>query len=68
MYYIIESHKLKDETNPIAINAKEDLTLAKMLFHQILASALANDKVISTMALIIDEAGNTVKKEYNIKE
>ncbi len=68
MYYVLESSILKDDTNPIAVSTKDNLETAKMSFHQILASALANDNVTSVLAMIFDEAGNTVKKEYDVKE
>lgn len=63
MYYLIE---ITNTNSGIAktITEKNSLNLATMNLHQVLASAMANENVVSCMCMIIDAIGTIKRYEY----
>ena len=62
-YFLTEISFLNDDTTAQAISAIDDITNAEMRYHQTLASAMANPKVLSMLCLIMDENGYTIRQE-----
>lgn len=64
VFYVIEI--ITDVNDGIARNITPvyDYDNARMLFHQILASAYANTQVVKdALVMIVDDHGNTINKE-----
>lgn len=56
-YFVLEVSTTDYETYAKGVTEKDDLYEAKMLFHQIMASAYANPSVLYAMAIVINEYG-----------
>lgn len=61
-YYVIETEIAKGK-RASAITEKETRDESKMLFHQILASAYANQDVTYALVIVADENGIIYEKE-----
>lgn len=63
MFYIIQ---IVNTTEGVAkaITEQSTLDLAKMEFHQILASAMANENVSEALAMVISSSGAVYANEY----
>lgn len=55
-YFVLEIATVNGATAK-AVTEKATLDEAKMLFHQIMASAYANDKVTYSLCMIINDKG-----------
>lgn len=66
MFYVFETETVKGQ-QAIATTKKESREEAKMLFHQILASAYANENLTDALVIILDENGMPVAQEKIIK-
>ena len=64
MFLVIES-SIDSNGQANAITVKEDFNEARMLFHQIRATALANPAVTYNLAQVIDETGREYLTEYH---
>lgn len=64
MYFVIES-SIANNAQANAITVKETFDEARMVFHQIRASALANPEVTYNLAQVIDETGKVYQTEYH---
>ena len=66
MFFVIES-SIANNQMANAITVKETLDEARMLYHQIRSSALANPEVTYNLAHVIDETGRFCEKlsEYH---
>lgn len=64
-YFVIEAASVNHGTIAKAITEKDTLDEAKMLFHQVRASALANPELTYSLCEIIDEAGGVYNKEWS---
>ena len=62
-FYVEEVVKIKDQATAAAVTVKEDEREARMLFHQILASAYANKNLESVMVQITNEYGGNIELE-----
>ena len=67
MNYFIEITNLKDGTTPMAIYSKDSYEAAQMQFHQTLASAMANENVLSCLVTIMGGTGVVSKQEYYVR-
>ena len=63
MNYLVVESAIVDGAQPSAVTVKDDLNEAKMLFHQIRASQLANEKVSYGVAAILDSFGHSLIQE-----
>ena len=63
-YFVIES-SITNNVMANAVTAKDDLNEARMVFHQIRGSALANPEVTYNLAQVIDETGRVHLTEYH---
>ena len=64
-YFVIETASVNHGAIAKAITEKDTLDEAKMLFHQVRASALANPDVTYSLCEVIDEAGGVYSKEWS---
>ena len=62
-FYVMEAIKIKNNNTAAAVTVKEDEKEARMLFHQILASAYANDNLESVVVDITNQYGGRVDVE-----
>lgn len=63
-YYVLQATREKEqETDAIAVTQKDNEKEARMLFHQILASAYANENLEFLMAQITNEWNGIVDSE-----
>lgn len=62
-YYLIEIADTKDGVAK-AITEKVSMDDAQMVYHQTIASAMANTKVNSSLVMIIDGKGSTKAVNY----
>lgn len=51
-----------------AITEKEDINTARMVYHQTMASAMANPAVNAMTVVVLSEAGNTVIQDYWVRQ
>lgn len=65
MYYVVEVSTTENGTAK-AVTEKETLDGAKMLFHQVMASIMANNKVESGLCVVLDANGSTILSERHI--
>ena len=63
-FYLIEISNLKDGTEPKAVWAKDNYDTAQMQYHQTLASAMANQNVVSCLCQIIDGKGKVYMSQF----
>lgn len=64
MFYVMES-AIVNEQQANMIHVKESINEARMVFHQVRASQLANDNVTYGIAMVIDEEGRVYESEYH---
>jgi len=64
MFFLIDITTTKDGQIAKALWDYPDLDTAVMNFHQSIASAMANENVVSFLRQIIDEAGITYRQEH----
>lgn len=64
MYFVIES-SIANNAQANAITVKDTLNEARMVFHQVRASALANPAVTYNLTQVIDETGRVYDTEYH---
>ncbi|MCR5621402.1 MAG: hypothetical protein K6G18_06055 [Treponema sp.] len=62
MYFILES-AVANGARASAVTAKENFNDARMLFHQVRASALANKDVTEAIAVVLDDAGTVIERD-----
>lgn len=62
-YNVFEKVTISGQT-ATAVTVKTDLKEAKELFHQILASAYANEGLDKALAMVINDIGGVEVKEY----
>lgn len=62
-FYVMEAIKIKNENTATAVTVKEAEKEARMLFHQILAAAYANDNLESAVCEITNDFGGRVDIE-----
>ena len=63
-YYVLQATREREqEIDAIAVTQKDNEKEARMLFHQILASAYANENLEFLMAQITNEWGGVVDSE-----
>lgn len=60
-YYVFETEKVSG-SQAFLVTPKDKYEEACMLYHQILASAYANQNLTYALVMIIDEQGNTIDK------
>lgn len=63
-YFILESSVVNGQMAN-GVTVKDDINSARMVFHQIRASQLANSKVTYGFAIAIDEESNVIEKEMH---
>ena len=63
-YFILESSVVNGQMAN-AVTVKDDINSARMVFHQIRASQLANSEVTYGFAIAIDEESNVIEKELH---
>lgn len=66
-FYTVEIMVMKDGTSPVAIYLRTDFMNAQMAMYQTLASAMANENVMTCTVMIVDSAGQTHKSEYFVR-
>ena len=64
VYYVLES-AVADGARSKAVHVKETYDGARMLFHQVRASALANANVTYSLAMVIGENGEVFDREWH---
>lgn len=64
LFYVFES-AIADGKQTNGVTVKDDLGKARMLFHQVRASQLANDKVTYGTAMVIDEESHVLDREFH---
>jgi hypothetical protein len=64
-YYVIESYTTDGTTFANAITTKDTYDEAVMVFHQVRASALANDSVKYNLTMVIDQSGAVIRLEHD---
>lgn len=62
-YYVLEAVKIKNQNTAVAVTIKTDEKEAKMVFHQILASAYANSDLENVVVEITNSYGGRVDVE-----
>ena len=63
-YYFIGIQKTTDDRYAIENQAFDDLDQAEVVYHKKIASYIAEPKIKSCLAEVIDEIGNVMYKEY----
>lgn len=63
-YFVFES-AIAAGKQANGVTVKDDLGKARMQFHQVRASQLANDKVTYGMAMVIDEESHVLEREFH---
>lgn len=61
---LLESQTLKDGTKPLAVRHADDIENAYSQLHQIMASAYANENVVTCLAQVMNENGTIAKTEW----
>ena len=66
-YFVVEITVLQDGNTASAVTPKPNFREALMLYHSVMASALANSNVVHCTCVILDEGGNLqdVSKNYD---
>ena len=66
MLYLVE---IANTTGGIAksITEQPDIDTARMVYHQTMASAMANPAVITMTVVVLTDAGNTVIQDYWVR-
>ena len=64
VYYVLES-AVADGARAKAVHVKETYDGARMLFHQVRASALADANVSYSLAMVIGENGEVFDREWH---
>ena len=67
-YYFISIQKTTEDKYAIENQAFDDLDQAEIIYHKKIASYIAEPKIKSCLAEVIDEIGNVMCKEYWIDE
>lgn len=62
-YYVLEAVKIENQNTAASVTVKEDEREARMLFHQILSSAYANDNLENVVVEITNSYGGRVDIE-----
>lgn len=62
-FYVLEAVKIEDVDTAAGVTIKPEEKEARMLFHQILASAYANDKLENVVVEIVNSFGGRVDIE-----
>ena len=62
-FYVLEAVKIKNQNTAVAVTIKTDEKEAKMVFHQILATAYANPDLENGVVEIINSYGGRVDVE-----
>lgn len=62
-FYVMEAIKIKDQNTAVNVTVKNEEKEAKMLFHQILASAYANKDLENVVVEITNSYGGKVDVE-----
>lgn len=65
MKYFVYEVSVADGAMATQITPKDNYNEARMLWHQIRASQLANNKVTYGLAMIVDETGRKYESEYH---
>lgn len=63
MYYVLESAEMADGSNPRGLFGYDTVEGATIHYHQAIASMMVNEQVSKTLAMVLDEEGNTILKE-----
>ena len=63
-YYFISIQKTTEDKYAIENQAFDDLDQAEVVYHKKIASYIAEPKIKSCLAEVIDEIGNVMYKEY----
>ena len=63
-YYFISIQKTTEDKYAIENQAFDDLDQAEVVYHKKIASYIAEPKIKSCLAEVIDEIGNVIYKEY----
>ena len=63
-YYFISIQKTTEDKYAIENQAFDDLNQAEVVYHKKIASYIAEPKIKSCLAEVIDEIGNVMYKEY----
>ena len=63
-YYFISIQKTTEDKYAIENQAFDDLDQAEVVYHKKIASYIAEPKIKSFLAEVIDEIGNVMYKEY----
>lgn len=61
---LLQSQTLKDGTKPLAVTRVDDPDNAYGQLHQIMASAYANENVVTCLAQVMNENGTIAKTEW----
>lgn len=62
-FYVTEAIRIKNADTAVAVTVKEDEKDARMLFHQILSAAYANEDLENAVVEITNEYGGRVDVE-----
>ena len=62
-FYVMEAIKIADQNTATNVTVKNEEREAKMLFHQILSSAYANENLESVVCEITNQYGGRVDVE-----
>lgn len=62
-YYVTSIVRIKGSQSAISTEEKDDIKKARMVFHQTMAAAYANDDLEYAQAYIRNEAGGTDLEE-----
>lgn len=62
-FYVMEAVKIENQDTAAAVTIKTEEKEARMLFHQVLASAYANDKLENVVVEITNSFGGRVDVE-----
>lgn len=67
MLYLVE---IANSTSGIAkaISEQPDIDTARMVYHQTMASAMANPAVNAMTVVVLSEAGNNVIQDYWVRK
>ena len=64
MFLFLVSQKLNDESTPLAVTKADTLDNAYMQLYQTMASAYANENMVSCLAQVMNENGTICKTEF----
>ena len=63
MFYLMDASQMKDGTNPVGVFSYEESEQAVMVYHQTIASKMANQDVEYAVIQLMGTAGNIIMTE-----